>query len=151
MGDGLISKLLRGPRNFLGLSSTERRLTLQAWCVLAAFRVRLWVLPASSTASWIRDSAPSAALATEPRVPAGEIARAVIRAARFVPGASCLVQALSGSRLIRRAGGSATIHIGVATGPDGFKAHAWLESEGQVLIGGGTVETYIALERPPSR
>ena len=76
-----------------------------------------------------------------------EIALAVTRASRLVPFATCLTQALAGGFLIRRAGSNAVIHFGVAKGEAGFKAHAWLESDGDILIGGREAAAYLPLTR----
>lgn len=64
------------------------------------------------------------------------LAWAVTVASRFVPGATCLPQALAGKALFRLEGYAADVHVGVARTPDGqFQAHAWLESGGRVVIG----------------
>ncbi|MSR22793.1 MAG: lasso peptide biosynthesis B2 protein [Gemmatimonadetes bacterium] len=60
----------------------------------------------------------------------------VARAARVVPGATCLVQALAAEWPIRRGGAAASLRFGVAKGDGGLDAHAWLESGGRVLLGG---------------
>lgn len=57
------------------------------------------------------------------------IARAVSRAARVVPGASCLTQALAAQLLLARAGHFARLRLGVARDARGVvHAHAWLET-----------------------
>lgn len=75
------------------------------------------------------------------------IALAVTRASTMVPAATCLTQALAGGFLIHRAGGHATIHFGVSRETAGFKAHAWLEGGGRILIGGATAPAYQPLVR----
>jgi hypothetical protein len=61
---------------------------------------------------------------------------AVAAANRFVPGATCLVQAIVGQRLFLRNGYPAELKIGVIKNESGaFAAHAWLISEGEVFIG----------------
>jgi hypothetical protein len=65
------------------------------------------------------------------------IARAIEAAAALVPAASCLTQALASQALLRLCGESAKLCLGVIRGEDDrFAAHAWLESNGSVLIGG---------------
>ena len=76
-----------------------------------------------------------------------DIALAVTRAATLVPSATCLTQALAGAFLIRRAGSNAIIHFGVARDDAGIKAHAWLESNGGILIGGREAAGYVPLVR----
>jgi len=66
-----------------------------------------------------------------------ELNWAVTRAARFVPGASCLTQALSLQVLLARRGLHSRLCIGVRKGAaSAFEAHAWVERGGRVLIGG---------------
>ena len=58
-------------------------------------------------------------------------------AARLVPYASCLTQALSGQYLLARQGNASKIRIGIErdTGTQ-LKAHAWLMSGDQIVLGG---------------
>lgn len=66
-----------------------------------------------------------------------ELNWAITRAARFVPGASCLTQALSLQVLLARRGLGSRLCIGVRKGGQkSFEAHAWVERGGRVLIGG---------------
>ena len=71
-------------------------------------------------------------LARDPRA----LAWAVRAAARRVPKASCLTQSLALETLLLQAGHPAELRIGVARGAaGGFEAHAWVELDGQVMIG----------------
>lgn len=82
--------------------------------------------------------------APEPR----RMAWAVVVAARFVPGASCLTQALATDWLLKRAGYHGILHIGVALDEHGkLLAHAWLEYDGMILVGGRGHQQYTEL--PP--
>jgi hypothetical protein len=53
---------------------------------------------------------------------------------RYVPKATCLTRAIAAQILLNRAGLPNELHIGVARGA-AFDAHAWIECEGQVLVG----------------
>jgi hypothetical protein len=58
-------------------------------------------------------------------------------AAKYVPGASCLTQALAAQYLLAWSGYASQIRIGVAIDPNGqFKAHAWLMNGNSIVIGG---------------
>lgn len=61
----------------------------------------------------------------------------VQKAGSLIPGASCLTQAFALQLLLRNRGLNSSIRIGVAR--EGlqrvFAAHAWLERDGQILIG----------------
>jgi len=72
---------------------------------------------------------------------AADLARAVRGAARLVPRASCLVQALALEALLARAGHDAVVRLGVSSGPV-FDAHAWVECDGAILIGGSGADRY---------
>jgi hypothetical protein len=65
------------------------------------------------------------------------VAWGVAAAARLVPGASCLTQALAGQYLLARQGNASKISIGIekGTGSD-LKAHAWLMSGNHIVLGG---------------
>lgn len=69
---------------------------------------------------------------------ARQVTRAVHRAARFVPGARCLAQAVTVKYLLARSGHKVEILIGVAppqegNGSSAIRAHAWLECDGEVV------------------
>ena len=125
---------MRSARKFARLSGAERRLVLDAWVTVALFRGALTVLPFR----WVRDRAHAARRRTSAgRLPADRYSWAVTVASRRVPKATCLTQALALQSLLTRAGYESDLRIGVATSDAGrFEAHAWLESEGRILIGG---------------
>jgi hypothetical protein len=116
------------------LSWSDRRLLARSAFVMCAAVAAVRLLPAAYFA---------AALATRlPRVrnqshTPERIGWAASVAARYVPGASCLAQAVAARHLLERAGHIARINIGVAhDSVHGFQAHAWVEAEGRVLLGG---------------
>ena len=67
---------------------------------------------------------------------AQDICKAVVIAARYVPGSTCLVQSITGRAMLRRAGCVTELKIGVLKNSSDFHAHAWLENEDSVLLGG---------------
>lgn len=68
---------------------------------------------------------------------ARRIAWAVRNTARLVPKATCLTQALAGQVVLSRRGQASRIKIGVIRSPEGaLKAHAWLLSNDQIILGG---------------
>ena len=50
---------------------------------------------------------------------------------------NCLAQAVAGKRYLNRRGIASTLYLGVTTDPgaDDLDAHAWLESNGQIVTG----------------
>jgi hypothetical protein len=111
---------------------TDRALLLRALGMLAYVRVGLTCLPLPRLRERLArpNRAPAVAAGAVP------IADAVRRAARWVPGARCLEQALAAHTLLRRHGHPAELRIGAARSPDGrLEAHAWVELHGRVLLG----------------
>ena len=118
-------------RKFWSLPRPRRRLLIRSMLLTAIASLGLRILPFATLQTWLQPwpdrAAPFAGSA-------GDIVWAVTVAGRYVPGATCLVQALVGERLLRRAGYPAELRIGVANQPD-FHAHAWVESNGKVVLG----------------
>ena len=143
---------------FLSLPAMERRLLLQSLLLVSLIRLSLWLLPFRMVWRLAQGAENSGALAEllpqgglrEPQsndvpVPPGQersrevsrIAWAVTAASQYIPAASCLTQALATQVLLRRHGYPAELRIGVTRAPSGtLQAHAWVESQGVVVIGG---------------
>jgi len=65
---------------------------------------------------------------------------------RYIPKATCLAQAITIQLLLQQAGHQACLHIGVTEIEKGnLKAHAWVESQGKVIIGGFDLNQYTHL------
>ncbi|MGH9508372.1 MAG: lasso peptide biosynthesis B2 protein [Terriglobales bacterium] len=125
-------------RKFLALPGSERKLLMKAVGREAWISAGLRLLPFSYWRPRMKESDRSLA-SRKPvhAVPAERVAWAVSAAARYVPGATCLVQALVARDLLRSEGYPARICLGVDNrGDDSFRAHAWVECEGRVLLGG---------------
>lgn len=96
-------------------------------------RCGLWVLPFGRLRKLVEVVPPSTR--TISGTSAKELAWAVQAASRRIPAATCLTQALALQRLLRAAGHSSQIEIGVAkTAERGFQAHAWVECGGTTLL-----------------
>ena len=129
-------------RKFLELPSGERRLLLRAWLWLWVMRGAFWVLPFPLQKRLIfRVAQPPAEGAASDPANAEQVAKAVARASGYVPRATCLIQALAGQVLLKQRGVPARLYIGVAKDEQGrFQAHAWVESQGRVLLGASDKE-----------
>ncbi|MGA2412267.1 MAG: lasso peptide biosynthesis B2 protein, partial [Candidatus Binataceae bacterium] len=93
-------------------------------------------------------SGPASSRANRASRPAPDrIAWAIAAASRYVIGGSnCLLRAVATGLILRHYGYDAALMIGVAKSPEGvFAAHAWLESGGQVLIGGFELDRYVTM------
>jgi hypothetical protein len=138
---------MRSLVRFIALPVTEQRLLVVAAGLLTAVRLGLWVLPFRTVHAAIRARAAAPGLRARRGGPPPErIAWAVEAAARLVPEATCLVRALAAQALLARHGHRSQLRLGVARDPGrAFEAHAWLEGDGQVLIGRGAEERYVPL------
>jgi Transglutaminase-like superfamily len=128
-------------RKFFRLPHGERWLLLKAALLLGAIRIGLRLL-AFQTLKQLLDSASQPRSASE--FSSDQIVWAVIAASRYVLGDKpCLVQALAVQLLLKRRGYPASLRIGVARkGRGELQAHAWVESEDSVVIGGGDLSRY---------
>jgi hypothetical protein len=116
------------------LPSSERALALRALGVLLLVRAGLALLGFRRLRARV-DRWAAGRPGRADNDAARAVRRAVDRAARTVPGSTCLPQALAAELLLRRAGCEARVSIGVA--PDGapLDAHAWVESAGLLVTG----------------
>lgn len=93
----------------------------------------LWVAPFP----WVLEGTRFCAACSPSRralTPAGAVT-AIDRALPLTLRASCLTQALAGWIMLTRHGVVGRISIGVASPEQNFRAHAWLEVGGRVILG----------------
>ncbi|SRR6266571_1231324 len=122
-------------RKFAHLPAAERRLILAAAALTVGVTLALRVAPFRLVrAALTRVARP---MRGGP-LPVPRIVWAVTAATRRVPGANrCLVRALVARALLARHRHPAELRLGVARWPAGaLAAHAWVESEGRIVIGG---------------
>lgn len=126
---------MRRPRERLRVAARGGLLLTEAAVALVLVRAGLWLLPfrrvrglpARLAAPWQHPG--------DPRHDA-QVAWAVTAAARCVPAATCLTQALAAQVLLGRRGCAGELRIGVARDSRGrLEAHAWIERCERVVIG----------------
>jgi hypothetical protein len=129
---------MRQIQAFLRLPRHERRLLLVTFALVASLRLGLSTVPFRTLHSLVERLACSNATAHHSRRPTLErIAWSIAVAASYLPASTCLIHALAARLLLSWYGYPSVLRIGVARDPDGaFHAHAWVESEGQVVVGG---------------
>jgi hypothetical protein len=122
---------------FLGLPLADRRLLLKAALLLGAIRLGSWLLPFQSLRQLVAGLAQtSSRLRDADRLSIPRVAWAVATVSRNMPKATCLTQALATQVPLGRRGHPAHLRIGAARSPAGqLQAHAWVESEGTIVIG----------------
>ncbi len=125
-------------RKFARLPASERLLLARALVLVGAVRIALWVIPFNALQRISTILAQASASSHKPSHFSTERGIwAVQVASGYVPRATCLTQALAAQVLLGFDGIPASVRIGVAKEKAGsFEAHAWLESGGQILIGG---------------
>jgi len=107
---------------------------MEAWLLLWTCRIGLWFAPFPRVLQWVQFCA-SHGRSTRSLTPE-EAIHSIARALPFSWHASCLTQALAGWIMLTRHGTASRVKIGVASPQrHGFKAHAWLEVGGGVILG----------------
>jgi transglutaminase superfamily protein len=135
-------------RKFVRLQSRDRAVLTRTVFTLAAARLATWVLPFDVGRRLLvgkQRTGPA-------KVTREQIRWAMAHASRVVPGATCLPQALAAESLLTRGGIAADLHIGVMKTPAGkFLAHAWVESDGRIVVGDlpGGLSAYTRLPTLP--
>ena len=122
-------------RRFASLSARERRLFAEAALLLATVHLLQQTLPFRD---WRRLLTRARSPAPRVEAPAPEqLARAVERARKLPGEYKCLPAAYALHLLMHRYGYASLVQVGVARDPVGsVEAHAWLEHEGRILVGG---------------
>lgn len=136
---------------FLSLSATDKRLLIKAAFLLGTIRLWLWLLPFSTLRGALDKRRRRNTRAGE--ADCASIKRAVWaidKASRFIPAVTCLIRALAAQLMLEKLGCRASLRIGVAKGEEGqLQAHAWVESEGRIIIGNvADMSRFVALSSP---
>jgi hypothetical protein len=124
---GIARKWVKTPR-------ARRRLLWQAVILAGATRALLRLLPLARLR-------PTLAFLAERIVPArchaeeDEIVRALAAVNRRL-GGTCLANALAAQALLQRYGYPVTLRIGASWKDGNFAAHAWIERNGDIVVGG---------------
>jgi hypothetical protein len=128
---------MRALRKLWRSTSRDRLLLLKSVTLVILIRVGLRALPFSillRVLGWLKDPLTHASKTNPTSM--RKIAWAVTVASRRVPDASCLTQALATQVLLGRLGYASALRIGVAKDLQGqLEAHAWVESDGTIIIG----------------
>lgn len=130
-------------RRFLALPSRERRLLVKAAFLLGTIRLGLRLLPFRVLLRVLNQAARISTPVPGPdHFSPDRIGWAVRTAGRYVLSVKpCLVEALAAQVLLARRGYPARLRLGVAAGERGkVRAHAWVETDGSIVIGGSPSE-----------
>lgn len=134
-------------RKLLSLPISDQALLVNAVLLTGIMRAALKVLPFRQVMQYVRQAAQQ--LKSRTRADASYRRRVTWAVSavghRLMPDRPCLTQALVAQFLLLRRQCPTHLRIGVAKDEDGtLTAHAWLEYEGQVIVGGSdAVQTYV--------
>jgi Transglutaminase-like superfamily len=127
----------------------EYRVFLQASLATPAVRAALYWLPVRTVRRYLwRIFSADLPLPAKDSLPLARVVRCAARGGRMSPLApTCLVTALVTEALLGRHGHPVDFRVGVLRSPGKFAAHAWLEHEGSVVVGGpvSVIQQYTAL------
>ena len=136
---------MRALRRLLALSPAEQRLLITAVMLVVAARTSLRLFRYTT----VRRLATRLARPAKrpPHLPADRIAWAVSAAGWRAPGGrNCLAQALVAQVLLGRHSHETVLRLGVTHTPGSrLEAHAWLEHNGVVIVGGHGAARYTPL------
>jgi hypothetical protein len=122
---------------FAQLTASERRILVRVFFVVGAARAALCVFSTDTARKVAAQTAAGASGSLE------QIVWAVKLASRYLPGATCLTQALAAQALLTQSGFPSQVEIGVAKDVlRRLQAHAWVVCYGQVVLGGQQANHY---------
>lgn len=129
-------------KKLAALAPQNRSLLLRALFLVAAVRTGLFLLP-------FRTVKRMSARARRRAVPIRSVANcawAICAASRYVPGASCLTQAIAAQVLLAESGYDSRIEIGVRKDEHRrFRAHAWVVCGEEIVVGAADAYRYVPL------
>jgi hypothetical protein len=130
-------------KTLLRMPGRDRLQIVLTFLLLAAIRLGLWLLPFQTLLQRLEKLGRSASAPRSIR----QIVWMVNVSSRYMPGVKCLARALTTRVLLNWYGYASELRIGVAKGEQGeLEAHAWVEYQGKVIIGGlSTLSRYVPL------
>jgi hypothetical protein len=128
-------------RRLAQLTAAERCVLIRALLVVGVAQASLWILPIKAVRKAVARAATGAAGDS-----VEQLVWAVRVVSRYLPGTTCLPQALSAQALLTHSGFPSQVEIGVAKDElHHLHAHAWVVCQGQVVLGGRDGERYNSL------
>lgn len=135
-------------RKFARLPAHDRAVLARAVFTLGAARLATWFLPFEVGRRLLVGRRQVATRA----ITSDQVRWAMLHAQRVIPQATCLPQALAAEALLTRGGLPAQLQIGVRkTSAGTLAAHAWVESDGRIVVGdlGAELGSYTRLPTLP--
>lgn len=122
----------------ISLTSSDRQLLVKTALLLGIIRLGLWLLPFQTLRRLVVRMTQRTSVQKQNQVCVNKVVWAVRIVSRYMPGkVKCLARALTTQVLLGQHGYQSQIRIGVAKNQKGqLEAHAWVESQGKIIIGG---------------
>ncbi|MGI6483986.1 MAG: lasso peptide biosynthesis B2 protein [Methanobacterium sp.] len=135
---------------FIKLPSREKKLALETLFWVLTIRIMVWIFPFQYVQKKVQKIAKHLA-SDQKKISIQKIRSMIVTISKYVPRATCLVQALVGYILYTKHGYNTKIKIGVLTENGVFEAHAWLEYQGYVVLGQSEkkYKTILDIEKRP--
>jgi hypothetical protein len=131
-----LTSVPRRAAKFARLRTPEKSLFLRIVLMLIRVRLALWFKPLAYVRRMgeLSDAPPVQEKAYP--LSAHDLTSLITVAASYIPGATCLTQALVAQTILRRYGYAPDLKIGVGRSESNrFQAHAWIELDGKVVLG----------------
>ncbi len=134
-------------RRFLRLPPNQRWLLIKAALLLEAIKLAMRLIPFKVLRRLADRAGRTFVGRRSGNLPAQTVAWAVETVSRNTPGEkTCLTQALAAQVLLTRRGYYSLLHIGVVKDENGeLLAHAWVECQNEIVVGGYELERYTPL------
>lgn len=110
-------------------------LLFKTFILLGLIRLGLWQLSFANLRKFLTFFSHRISANSDRQVKVDCIVWAVNKSSQYMPGVKCLARALTTEVLMNQYGHQPQLRIGVAKRRGKLEAHAWVESQGQVLIG----------------
>ena len=123
-------------RSLLRRDRRERALLVESYLVVVLVRLSLTVVPYALLRRLRRPVLRIARILAARSLDDHRVVAAVRTAARHVAGATCLTQAIALHLMLARRRIETHLVVGVTRRDGRFEAHAWVDRDGDVLIGG---------------
>jgi hypothetical protein len=135
----LLSSPMEELRKIRSLPPEDRSLLWQTAFLIVTLRIALHLLPFWRVNEYLGRRASRSSIQ---RVAPSRVVWAVRVAAAHIPGSTCLTQALAAKYQLGRSGCNAQLRVGVTIENGTFLSHAWLEYEGESILGGEIASRY---------
>lgn len=122
---------MRRLKRFAQLTAVERRILVRVFFVVGVARAALCAFSTDTARKIAAQAAAGASGSLD------QVVWAVSVASRYLPGVTCLAQAVAAQALLTESGFPSQVEIGVARDDRRrLQAHAWVVCHGQVVLGG---------------